>query len=116
MSIWLFTDVNGNKVYFSYMNEIILERLEHIQENDSKEKLGLQEFDIREDFSINQSFRRGSSMTAQLVQVPTDIIELVNCWKKIEKSKGEKPSFSMMETYADIKILIPKMIKYSALL
>ena len=114
-SVWLFTDLNGNKMSFDDMNEIVLNQLDNIKYNDSENNIfDLQNIDIREEYSINRSFCRGSSSSAQLLQIPTDIIELVNRWKKIKRSKGRKPKFSMLETYADIEILIPKLVQYSA--
>ena len=115
-SIWLFTDLNGEKVAFDVMNDIILERLEQIKDKDIEDILGLRKFNIREDFSINRSFRRGSSTAAQIKKVPTEIIELANRWKKLERAKGRRAKMSMIETYADIEFVLPTMIQYSAML
>ena len=115
-SPWLFTDHCGSKLSFDEMNEIFLDKLEEIKERDHANILGLEDQNIREDYSINRSLRRGSSTRAQLLEIPTDIIEVCNRWKKIERSKGRKAKLSMIETYADIELLIPKMVKYSALL
>ena len=115
-SSWLFTDLNGQKVSFEIMNDIVLEKLEELKENDHENRLGLSRFTIREDFSINRSFRRGSSTTAQINNVPSEIIELMNRWKKFERAKGRRAKMSMMETYADIELLLPTMIQYSAML
>ena len=72
------------------MKEIILERLEYIRDKDTDDSLGLKNFNIREDFSINYLFRQGSSTTAQINKVPTKIIVLVNRWKKVERAKGKR--------------------------
>ena len=115
-SPWLFTDLNGNHMTFDDMNEIILDKLKMIKDSNYQAAKELLDHNVREDFSINRSFRRGSSTTAQVMQIPTDIIELINRWKKIERSKGKKPKFSMIETYSEIELLIPKLVQYSALL
>ena len=115
-SIWLFTNTNGSKLSFDQMNDIILDKIEVIKDSDQNNNLDLASYNIREDFSINRSFRRGSSTTAQLKQIPTDIIEHANRWKKIEKAKGKRPRFSMIETYSDIELLIPKAVQYSEML
>ena len=115
-SSWLFCDKIGNKITFEVMNEIILEKLEFIKAEDHNNKLLMQETNVREEFSINRSFRRGSATAAQLAGVPVQIIELANRWKKVERSKGRKAQLSMVETYADIEMLIPRMAKYSAML
>lgn len=69
------------------MNDIILDKIEMIKYEDTLNSFDLKDVQIREEFSINQSFRRGSSSLAQIMEVPTDIIKLMNCWKKIERAK-----------------------------
>ena len=76
----------------------------------------LRQTNIREDFSINRSFCRGSSTAAQVAKAPPDIIKLINRWKNFKRSKGRKAKLSMLETYAEVKFLVPKMIQYSAML
>ena len=113
-SLWLFTDLKGNKVSFEDMNDIILDKLELLKyETRLDNRLNLKDINVREDFSINRSFRRGSSTSAQIEQIPTDIIELINRWKKIERAKGKKPKLSMIKTYADVELLVPKLVQYS---
>ena len=115
-SVWLFCDKQGNKMSIDDMNDIILDMIEQIKEKDKDNELDLKEYNVREEFSINRSFRRGSSTRAQVLEISTDIIELVNRWKKVERAKGRQAKLSMIETYADIEILIPKVVKYSAML
>jgi hypothetical protein len=116
-SPWAFVDENGNKLPFGSMNDIILDRLEALKFKDSElNKLGLEAFNIREDFSINRSFRRGSETHALNQKVPEVVINAQNRWKKIEAAKGRKAQFSMIENYADILLLIPTMVRYSAML
>jgi hypothetical protein len=115
-SPWAFVDEEGKRMSFGAMNEIVLERLEEVKVLDTANALGLEEFEIREDFSINRSFRRGSETHAQNQKVPETSINAQNRWKKIEAAKGRKAKFSMIENYADIVQLIPTMVRYSAML
>ena len=89
-SVWLFCDKQGDKIKFDDMNDTVLGVIEVIKEKDESNRLEIQEFNIREDFSINRLFRRGSSTNAQMLEIPTDIIELVNRWKKGGTSKRTK--------------------------
>ena len=114
---WAFVSSDGSKMPFGEMNDIILTQLELVKDDDEDLKtLGLEQFDIREDFSINRSFRRGSETHALNQGVPEQVIIAQNRWKKVEAAKGRKPRFSMVEHYADIHQLIPTMVKYSAML
>ena len=116
-SPWAFVDQQGRKMKFSEMNDVVLEVLESVKEKDSESNfLDLDKFDIREDFSINRSFRRGSETHALNQKIPEPVINAQNRWKKIEAAKGRKAKFSMIENYADIALLIPTMIRYSAML
>ena len=98
------------------MNDLILDNLEIIKTRDTLNLLELKDINIRENFSINRSFRRGSSTHAQNSKVPIPVIETMNRWKKFERAKGRKANLAMIETYADIEQLIPTMIQYSAML
>ena len=116
-SSWAFVNKEGRKMSFGEMNEIILERIESVKEKDVEvNEHGLNSFDIREDFSINRSFRRGSETHALNQKIPAEVINAQNRWKKIEAAKGRKAKFSMIENYADIVQLIPTMVRYSAML
>ena len=95
------------------MNDIILDKLEIIKTKDEMNQIDLNDYVIREDFSINRSFRRSSSTHAQNSKVPDSIIEAMNRWKKIERAKGRKANLAMIETYADIEQLIPTLVQYS---
>jgi hypothetical protein len=86
------------------------------QKDSERKLLGLDTFDIREDFSINRSFRRGSETHALNKKVPEVVINAQNRWKKIEAAKGRRAQFSMIENYSDILLLIPTMVRYSEML
>ena len=99
------------------MNEIVLERLESVQIQDAESRtLNLHDHDIREEFSINRSLRRGSSTHAQNSKIPVPVIDVQNRWRKVERAKGRKVRMAMIETYSDIEQLIPTLVQYSAML
>ena len=102
---------------FGEMNEIILERLEILQEDDEiLDTLSLKEVDVREAYSINRSFRRGSSTHAQNQKISEPVINAQNRWRKTEHAKGRRPNLSMIENYSEIEQLIPTLVRYSELL
>jgi hypothetical protein len=116
-SPWAFVNDQGDKLSFADMNEIVLERLEELKEDDAGEnELELREVSIREDFSINRSFRRGSSTHAQNQKIPEPVINAQNRWRKVEAAKGRRAKFSMLENYSDIEHLVPTLVRYSEML
>ena len=78
--------------------------------------IGLNNFEVQEDFSINRSSRRGSETHGLNQKIPELVINAQNRWKKIEAAKGRKAKFSMIENCADIILLILTMTRYSAML
>ncbi len=115
-ALWAFAGREGRKLEFGKMNEMILDQLEEIQTRDTEDVLKLKEVNIREEYSINRSFRRGSATHAQNCKVPSNVIEVQNRWRKFERAKGSRPKVKMIETYADVEQLIPTLVQYSAML
>ena len=116
-SPWAFVSHCGKKLTFDEMNEIVLGRLEAVKIDDEERNvLGLGSIVIREEFSINRSFRRGSSTHAQNQNIPEPVINAQNRWRKVEAAKGKRAKFSMMENYSDIEHLIPTLVQYSEML
>jgi hypothetical protein len=114
---WGFVNREGKKMEFKEMNDIILEKLEQVKEkNEREDRLKLRDFNIREDFSINRSFRRGSATKAQNRGIPESTIVAQNRWRKVERAKGSRPKFTMIEMYADVEQLIPTLVCYSAMM
>ena len=113
---WAFINKEGERMSFREMNEIVLERIEEIKEKDEEDKFELKEVNIREEYSINRSFRRGSTAHALNQGVSQPVIDAHNRWRKVERSKGRKPKLDMIEEYADIAQLVPTRVKYTEML
>jgi hypothetical protein len=68
---------------------------------------------VSEEYGISRSFRRGATSEARARGVdPTDI-DLANRWRSFEEAKGRRPRMAMRDHYADIRLLIPTLIKFS---
>lgn len=112
-----FNSRSGDKLRFSEMNCIILDCLEAVQASDEEEnKLGLKDTDVREDYSINRSFKRGSATHAQNQGLSAHVIEVQGRWRKFEMARGRKPKLAMIEHYSDIELLIPTLVQYSKMM
>jgi len=112
-SPWVFVNIDGSKVSFGEMNELYLDAMVELKEADDLNVLGMDECEIREEFSIYRSFRRSSTTHAQNVEVPEEVVDVHNRWRKIERAKGRAPKLNMRERYSDIEHMIPTMLRYS---
>jgi hypothetical protein len=102
-SPWAFVNKDGKKMEFSKMNHMIWEKLEELEEKDKDDKLGLKDFNVREDFSIKRSFRRGLATETQNIGISESIIVAQNRQRKVERAKGSRIKFTMIKTYADVE-------------
>ena len=69
---------------------------------------------VEEEFSISRSARRGATAHAQNCQVPSEVIQANNRWRKHQRSRGMTPGMSMMERYSEAKASVPTLIRFSA--
>ena len=110
---WGFVKIDGSKMSFQEMNDLFTSCIESIQMEDSENRLKLENTDVREEYSINRSCRRGSTTHAQNQGIPADIIQIQNRWSTSENAKGRRPKFNMLETYSEIRDMVPAMLRYS---
>jgi hypothetical protein len=68
---------------------------------------------VSDEYSSLRSFRRGATAEAQNANIPADVIEANNRWRKHSRARGSLPSMSMMERYTDAKANVPALIKFS---
>ena len=69
-----------------------------------------------DEYSVRRSLRRGSTSEAQNAQVPKEVIEANNRWRKHMRSRGVLPSMDMIERYSDAKASIEALVRYSTML
>lgn len=68
---------------------------------------------IEEEFSVSRSLKRGATAQARNMNVPADVIEANNRWRKKERSRGSTPHMSLLERYTDARASVPLLIKFS---
>jgi hypothetical protein len=68
---------------------------------------------VKEEYGVYRSLRRGATMEAQNAEIPGDVIEANNRWRKHSRLKGLTPGISMMERYTDAKASVPSLIRFS---
>jgi hypothetical protein len=69
--------------------------------------------DIIAKYHVYRSFRRASDSMAISKEVALADIRVVNRWQKVEKAKGQRPSYDMTQHYAQVDLLIDCFLRYS---
>jgi hypothetical protein len=69
--------------------------------------------DVMEEYSASRSMRRGATSEAQNAEIPKEVIEANNRWRKHMRSRGLTPGMSMMERYSDAKASVPSLTRFS---
>ena len=66
------------------------------------------------DFSLWRSPRRGAVLETTNHGVDASkVIELVNCWRKKEATKGSEPGLPMRQVYTQVRNTLPVMLEFS---
>jgi hypothetical protein len=68
---------------------------------------------IEDDYGIPLSGRRGSSTEAANQGVPSEIIEMICRWRKVERAQGRAPNLGMREYYMEVLQALETFLKYS---
>ena len=68
---------------------------------------------IEDDFGVGRSCRRGSSTEAENQRVPSEVIEMICRWRKIERAQGRAPNLSMREHYMEVSQALINFLQYS---
>ena len=106
---YLFSTRQGGKSYLSDFEEEFYEILEMVQEKHPE--LIAPDVDVREEYGIWRSLRRGVTAHAINQRVSKDLIHLISRWR-IEKDR-QQSSASMIDIYTELEDLIPTIIRYS---
>jgi hypothetical protein len=96
------------------MNMVFIPLLLRVQEK-YPETIG-QDVQVEEEYSALRSFKRGATSQARIKEIPPDVIEANNRWRKEERARGSTPHMALLERYADGKAMIPVLVRFSKML
>ena len=91
-----------------------MDMLEEIQED--RGELILDSVHVRQDYGMGRSFRRGSDSHAVNQRVDERDVDLNNCWRRFERAQGRRPRLKMQQHYADVRQILPSLLRYSSAL
>mmetsp|Transcript_17572 Transcript_17572/g.49643 ORF Transcript_17572/g.49643 Transcript_17572/m.49643 type:complete len:426 (+) Transcript_17572:14374-15651(+) len=71
------------------------------------------DIDVRDQYGLDRSARRGSTAHARNMQVPLDIINANNRWRVEANSTTGNPRLDMVDVYSALDALLPTVLEYS---
>jgi hypothetical protein len=105
-----FTERDGSVRYTWYEREI-LDRFQTIQQRHPD--LIPADVQVSEEYSLSRSFRQGATSEARARGTNAADIDVANRWRAFEEAKGHRPRLAMRDHYADIRLLIPALLRFS---
>jgi hypothetical protein len=69
--------------------------------------------DVRAEYGISRSLRRGVTAHARNMGVPRELVDSVNRWRKEANSATGNPTMDMADVYTTLKALLPTILRYS---
>ena len=107
---WVFAHKDGKRKKASDYEEGMMLLLENIQATNNLIPLDV---DVREEYGVYRSLRRGATTQARNQKVKTADIEMNNRWRKVEAAKSKAASLNIRDHYTEIKLAIKTLIRFS---
>ena len=106
-----FCDRNGDLLNYWDINNHFIKELEYIQQHQSY--LLQPEIEVADHYSIFRSLRKGSTARAMDKKVESNVIDLHNRWRTMERTGGQRSTKSMQGYYSDLRLTIITQLAYS---
>ena len=103
--------VNAKKA--SFLEPVFLYLTQEIKE---ETHLIPDKIDVREKYGIYRSLRKDSNTEAVNQGVNQDAIDLNNRWRKVENTKGRRPTMGIRQHYTEVKLALKTLLRYSGAL
>ena len=68
--------------------------------------------DIHKNYSFFHTFRKTAEGRARATGLGSDIQKAIHRWKKVERAKGRRPKFNMVDHYSTVRDLMPVTWRY----
>ena len=108
---WAFKTETGDKGRQVDMQEDFFELLEEVQASSSLIKDGV---NVREEYGLSRSLRRGSNTHAHNMGVSEQRIELNNRLRKFFYAGGKRPTMGIRDYFIQVKQAMPALLEYSS--
>ncbi len=101
----------GKQLPMSAFEGDLMDVLEEIQER--RPDLIADSLEVREEYGIFRSFRRGATTEAGNMKLRKPTIELNNSWRKQEASRGKHVNADMVTHYTEIMLAKAARLEFS---
>lgn len=108
----MFRDGKGIPARAGMMEAAFYARLETIQD-ECPDLIGI-EVSVPEEYGVYRSFRRGATSEAVNRGVPPNVIEANNRWRRVEQAGTRQASMPMIDHYADIRLMLNHLLRFSS--
>jgi hypothetical protein len=71
------------------------------------------EIDVRAEYGVSRSTRRGVTAHARNMEVPAELVNAVNRWRAESNSATGNPRLDMADVYTTLKALLPTILSYA---
>lgn len=109
-----FGDAFGRVIPSNVMQNIILDALVKVQHRCPA--VIPSNVDVREEYGISRSFRRGATTHARNQGVSASDIDAANRWRNAENAQGRKIGQPMRDHYVEVRQMLPTLLRFSAAL
>jgi hypothetical protein len=107
----MFRAKNGKRMSIAEMDDYLHDVLLEVQRQFPR--VLSDTVNVQEEFSVYRSLRRGATSEAQNAQIPKEVIEANNRWRKMCRAKGLTPGGSMMERYTNSRVSVQALTRFS---
>jgi hypothetical protein len=109
------TDLEGRVLSTKVLDETLIEVLEEIYDEDSKQyPMSIQsKDDLHTAYQVFQSLRRSSDTRAIEQNLSRSDTDVVNRWHIFEAAKGSRPNLAMHQHYAQADLLLKPFLRYT---
>ena len=106
-----FGNADGSLGFLSDYDVLLHELLRTVQQQpDSRLD---RDDDIERNYSFFRTFRKSAEDRARAAHLDSNVQNAMNRWKKIERAKGKRPRFDMIDHYSSARALMPVTWRYS---
>ena len=106
-----FGNADGSLCYLSDYDAVLHDQLRTVQQQ--PDSCLDKDDDIEANYSFFRTFRKSAEDRARAAHLDSNIQNAMNRWKKIERAKGKRPRFDMIDHYSSARALMPVTWRYS---